>query len=105
MPQLTLIKYNDETGEIQKLRVIDEACHKWMDLGLLLHVSFTVLENLAQKYNRDPCDCLREVFFEHFIENKSERYSQDWNGLIELLEDANLSLLAHKTKSALLAKN
>ena len=36
-----------------------------------------------------------------FIENKPEDYSQDWRGLIELLDDVDLKALAEKVKHAL----
>ena len=38
LDQLTLIKYKKETGKIHRLCVIDEACLKWKDIGILYSV-------------------------------------------------------------------
>ena len=69
----------------------------------ILGVSYAILAKLEKNY-RDHRDCLRQVFFDHFIENKPQRYSQDWNGLFELLDDVGFLILTHKLKSALLAQ-
>ena len=40
------------------------------------------------------------MFIENFINKKPQRYSQDWKGLIELLDDVRLETLAKKVKDA-----
>ena len=55
---------------------------------------------LEQQHRGDSKECLRQVFIENFINKKPQRYSQDWKGLIELLDDVRLETLAKKVKDA-----
>ena len=56
---------------------------------------------LEQKHHGDSENCLRQIFVEDFINKKPQKYSQDWNGLIELLGDVDLETLAEKVGTAL----
>ena len=63
-----------------------------------------MLTVLEQKYSNDPEECLRQTLIENFINKKPKKYTQDWNGLIELLEDVDLETLAEKVKDAVLGR-
>jgi hypothetical protein len=100
--ELLILKYTHR-GKKEKLEIINEASHKWKNIANLICSDVNVTAKLEDKY-RDPNDCLTQVFIEHFIGKKPQGYTQDWNGLIELLDDVGLETLAENVKSALPTK-
>ena len=101
LDELLILKYTDE-GTRHKLRIINEASHKWRDVANLICSDVNVMMVLEQKYRGDPMECLRQTFIGYFINRKPQGYTQNWNGLIELLEDVDLETLAENVKHALL---
>jgi hypothetical protein len=97
LDKLLIFKYTSK-GVRKKLEIIDSACHKWKDIASLICSDANILTVLEMKYPRDPKECLRQVFIHNFIEGKPQRYSQDWNGLIELLDDIELEKLAEELR-------
>ena len=97
---LLILKYTDK-GEKKKIRIISKASHKWKDIASLLSDDANITYVLEQKHRGDPSDCLKEIFTEYFINKKPEDYSQDWDGMIELLDDVGLEALAEEVKHAL----
>ena len=100
LPKLRVLKYIDEKGEKQKIDIIKKASHEWKKIADLICKDPNRASALQQQY-QDPCDCLRLVLLESFIGNKPANYSQDWKGLIEVLEDAVNEKLAKEVKYAL----
>jgi hypothetical protein len=100
LDQLLLFKYTYE-GETKKLRIIDSASRKWKDIATLICGDVNILSDLEQRYRGDQKECLRQVFINHFISRKPRNYSQDWNGLIELLEDIKFGQIAEYVRHAL----
>ena len=78
-----------------KVRIVDSAKHKWKDITSLICGDTNKISTLEEQCS-DPSDCLRKVLIECFIENKPKGYSQDWNGLIEVLDDVGLQSLAEE---------
>ena len=97
---MLILKYTDK-GEKKKLRIISEASHKWKDIANLLCSDANITSVLEQKWCGDPGECLKQTFIDNFINKKPENYSQDWDGLIELLDDVGLETLAENVKQAL----
>ena len=101
MNGLLILKYKDK-GENKKLRIITDASHKWKTIAnLICGESINVASVLEQKCRGDPEECLKQAFIQNFISKRPHGYSQDWNGLIELLDDVNLETLAENVKHAL----
>jgi hypothetical protein len=96
-----ILKYTDK-GKKHKLRIISEASHKWKDMASIICGDVNVTTKLEDKHRGDPNECLRQTFIGYFIGKKQQRYTQDWNGLIELLDDVELETLAENIKHALL---
>ena len=94
------LKYT-EKGEEKKLQLIKEASHKWKDIASIISDDANKIRVLEQQHPGDPYECLRQTLIDDFIDNKPEDYSQDWKGLIELLDDVDLKTLADKIKNAL----
>ena len=101
LDDLIVLKYT-QRGERKKIRILTEARHKWKDIASLICGDTNIISVLEQKYpNADPYECLRHIVIENFISKKPQGYSQDWNGLIELLDDVDLGNLVEKIKYAL----
>ena len=98
--ELLILKYMD-IGEKKKLRIISEASHKWKNIANLICGDSNVTTVLEQKCHDDPEECLKRTFIDNFISKKPQNYTQDWNGLIELLDDIGLETLAENVKQAL----
>jgi hypothetical protein len=95
-----VLKYTDK-GELKKVRIINEAAHKWKDIASLICGEANKSTVVQQACLPDPNECLRQIFIDNFINKKPRKYSQDWNGVIELLDDVDLESLAEKVKYAL----
>ena len=101
LDELLILKYKDK-GEKRKLRIITDASHKWKNItNLICGDSINVTNILEQKFRGDPEECLKQALVDNFISKKPRGYSQDWNGLIELLDDVDLETLAENVKYAL----
>ena len=92
-----ILKYTDK-GEKKKLRIIEAASHKWKDIASIISED---AHQTSEKYQGDPKECLRQVLINNFIDKKPQNYSQDWKGLIELLDDVGLETLAKEVEYAL----
>ena len=101
LEELLILKYTDK-GKKQRVRIISEARHKWRDIANLICDDTNITSVLEQTYRGDPSECLKQAFITGFISKKPQGYTQDWNGLIELLEDIDLEKLAENVKGALL---
>jgi hypothetical protein len=100
LDELLILKYKDK-GERRKLRIITDASHKWKNIANLVCGDINVTSVLEQKCRGDPEECLKQTFIENFISKKPQGYSQDWNGLIELLDDVGLERLSESVNYAL----
>ena len=97
--ELELFKYTDK-GVKKKLRIINRASHKWRKITSLISSDANAANKVEEKHHGDAEECLKMVFTEYFINKKPQRYSHDWNGLIELLEDVDLDTLAEDVRYA-----
>ena len=97
---MIILKYTDK-GKKKKLRIINAASHKWKDIASIVSDDAHQTSVLEEKCRGDPNECLRQVFIQYFIDKKPQKYSHDWNGLIELLYDVDLEALAEDVEHAL----
>ena len=88
-------------GKEKRVRIISSASHKWKDIASLICDDANKTCVLEKKYQNEPSECLRQVFIDNFINKKPQDYPQNWNGLIELLNDVELEVLASEVKKAL----
>ena len=102
MSKLTVLKYTDEGKQKRVIRILDSANSKWKDIACLVYSKDQSGKvNTLENKHRNPTDCLREVFMEGFINNEPKEYSQNWGGLIELLDDVGFQTLSNDVKRAL----
>ena len=100
--ELTKLKYIED-GEEKDVQIIKEASHKWEDIVSLISDDPNRISALEKERGK-PYACLRQALIDDFINQKPEEYSHDWRGLIKLLKDVDLPVLAEKVKHALLHK-
>jgi hypothetical protein len=100
LDELMILKYTNK-GEKKKLRIIQEASHAWRDIASLISNDAHQINVLEERHRGDPKECLRQVFIHNFIDKKPHKYSQDWNGLIELLDDVGLETVAKEVEHVL----
>ena len=100
LKELTILKYT-EKGEKRKFSIIEGASHKWKNIASVICDNSNKLSVLEQQYQGKPDECLRQIFINDFLNKKPQDYSQDWSGLIELLDDVGLETLAENVKQAL----
>ena len=98
--ELIILKYKDQ-GVEKKIRIITQASHKWKDIASLICNEAHQTNVLEQKCQNDPYECLRQVFIHNFIDKRPQNYSQDWSGLIVLLDDIGLETVAKEVEHAL----
>ena len=100
LKELMMLKYKDK-GQEKKVRIIKEASCKWKDIASLICENPNKVKVLEDENRGRHEDCLRQTLVEDFISKKPADYSQDWSGLIELLDNVDLEALAENVKNAL----
>ena len=83
------------------MNILEDASYKWKGIAkLLAPKDANLVTKLSERHQLKHEECLHEVFVEHFINNKPDNYTNDWAGLIELLDDVRLSDLSAKVREA-----
>ena len=85
---------------MKTVKIINSVSHRWRQITSLLSDDKNKAENLSLKFNNNLQQCLEQLFKDCFINNKPavDRYSQDWDGRIELLEDIDEAAIAEKVR-------
>ena len=91
--ELTLLKWRDDNGHKQTLRLTQSVSPEWRKLGALIGLSGSQLQALSMKHRDDIQQCCQDVFI-HWLENPPPDYPVTWEGLYELLEDLEFTQLA-----------
>ena len=99
---LTLLKWNDR-GKVKKLRVVNEIVNQWRRIGNLLDIPRPTLDGWETQTNHNPEQCCDKVLG-NWLQNPPDDYPATWNGLLELLGDAEYKELVETLKKALVNK-
>ena len=95
MSQLTLLKWRDENGHNQKLKILQEISSNWEEAGNLMGLSSNVLDSIEKNYSRSVEQCCRNVFRSWLEGEKGGLiYPVSWEGICTLLEDMDYSSTA-----------
>ena len=79
---------------------MDSISYKWRNIGELVGLPYSKLENLAEEH-RDKADrCCRSVLG-YWLDDPPPRYPTTWHGLIELLEDSQLGEIVSQLRTVL----
>ncbi len=94
MSNLVLLKWTDSKNEKHRIQIISELSPKWSDISDLLGFSPALTQQIELNYHRVQDRCKEVMRLWLSSEEGVYRYSTTWEGLIELLEDIELSSLA-----------
>ena len=100
-----LIKWEDENGVKRELRIYSKIAHKWRQIATRLGFELGEIESIRKNYPFDDNDRVTAVLRWWFDNARNlpnaSRYPKSWQGLINLLEDAELGEVAEELKKAL----
>ena len=100
-----LIKWEDENGVKRELRIYSKIAHKWRQIATRLGFELGEIESIRKNYPFDDNDRVTAVLRRWFDNARNlpnaSRYPKSWQGLINLLEDAELGEVAEELKKAL----
>ena len=101
---LDLIKWEDENGRKRELRIHSKIEHKWRQIATQLGYEPGEIESIEENHNRNYSRIT--AIFRRWFENArslpgASRYPKSWQGLINLLEDTELSEVVEELKKAL----
>lgn len=99
LSELEILRYTDD-GEEKTIHITRSAACKWKEIAAVILGDPSKMNEIAENNNRKPADCLRQTFIDGFIRNKPKNYSRDWQGLIHLLKDVELEVLADEIQRA-----
>ena len=99
-----LIKWEDENGVKRELRIYSKIAHRWRQVATRLGFELGEIESVEENHHRN--DSRITAVLRQWFENarslpNAGRYPKSWQGLINLLEDAELGEVAEKLKKAL----
>ena len=102
---MDLIKWEDESQIRRELRIYSKIAHKWKQIATRLGFEIGEIESIRKNSSFDDNDRITAVLRQWFENAKSlpnaSRYPKSWQGLINLLEDAELGEVAEELKRAL----
>ena len=99
-----LIKWEDENGVQREFRIYSKIAHKWRQIATRLGFELGKIKSIKKNDYED--DSRITTVLRRWFENarslpNSGRYPKSWQGLINLLEDAELGEVAEELKKAL----
>ena len=97
---LTLLKRTDSNGQPQNLRLRDQLSTKWRDVGDLLGLT-SRLKGIEEQRHCDARLCCRDILLDWLQMDDGSSYPVNWDGMLSLLEDMELSATAKKLQGAL----
>ncbi len=95
MSNLVLLKWTDsDHNNIHRIQIISQLSPKWSDISDLLGFSTARIQQIRQDNSgvQERCKEVMRLWLDS--EEGAYRYPTTWEGLIELLEDIELSILA-----------
>ena len=96
------MEWIDKDGFKEQLRILNEVCAQWKDIGALLGFSGAEMKEIERNCPRDIKECCREILTSWIEHGRGhESYPATWEGLHKLLEDIECSTLAKLLKEAL----
>lgn len=97
---LLVFPWQDERGKRHQLRTISQISKKWRDIGMLLEIEGSELENYEGLSGRDANQCCSRVF-RYWFDNSHVNYPVTWTGVYNLLVDIEMATAATRLKEAL----
>ena len=100
---LSLLKWKDECGKEQRLRLVEKVSCKWLEFGLAVRVDMNCLKSWERQYREDANRCWLEVMGHWLNAGGTDNYPTTWEGLCKLLTDMDYGTVSSLLKEALLS--
>ena len=97
LANLTQITWTNKKGKLETFRLQQSICDKWREIGDLVGVPPSLI---AVWTNKDALERIRNVL-RYWLTNAGSTYPVSWEGLYQLLEDAQLSEFIARLKEAI----
>ena len=99
-----LIKWEDENGVQRELRIYSKIAHRWRQIATRLGFELGEITSVEENYYTN--DSRITAVLRRWFENarslpNAGRYPKSWQGLINLLEDAELGEVAEELRRTL----
>ena len=94
---LTILKFTDQNGQDETVKVLEKISIRWEEAGDLLGLTSERLKGIEVQRRGDHRICCRDVLVDWLHENQSD-YPTTWEGVLLLLEDMELSACAYILK-------
>ena len=102
MGSFIVLKWKDESGVWQSMRILDKVCNSWKDIAELIGLESSRIKAIETVRLLDPKECCRDVFNDWLTQGKGKgNYEANLEGLQSLMEDIKHGTLAKKLKDAL----
>ena len=85
---------------MQTFCLTEKIANKWRTIGVLLNLTYSKLQSLADKYRQEQKECCQTVLG-LWLGNPPPDYPATWQGLIDLLEDSQLAEVATELRTVL----
>ena len=103
MSNLRVLKWKNENGDTKRLKILEEICPHWKEIGDLLGLHTSRIKAI-EKNRQEVEDCCRDVITD-WLESDVLDYPATWKDFIVLLEDIDLNSLVERIKIAIQHKN
>ena len=100
---LSLLKWKDECGEEQTLRLVKKVSCEWLDFGLAVGLEMDLLEAWERQYHENASRCWLEVMKCWLNAGGTCDYPTTWEGLCKLLADVGYGQVSSLLRKALLS--
>ena len=102
---LALMEWKDENGATRKLKIYSNIAHKWDEIATLLGFELGEIGSIRRNCTIDDhgrvTDVLRRWFDDAINLPNASKYPKSWEGLVKLLNDAELGEVAKQLHTAL----
>lgn len=105
---MDLIKWEDENGAPQEIRVFSKVAHKWSLMASTLGFSPGEIDSIRRSHPNSDYDCVTTMLGQWFDDAVSLPYAQiypkSWQGLIKLMEDSQVGEVAKELNTVLCSR-
>lgn len=99
---LRLLKWTEGSStEFERFHLMEKIANEWQKLGDILEIEPAQLEAISSQHQKRSDECCRAVLIK-WRDNPPNNYPATWGGLINLLDDCNLSKVVDELKYALI---
>jgi hypothetical protein len=103
---LNIIQWEDERRKVQWFYLTEKIAYKWRTIGELIGLTYSKLQRLEDKYRRRrPLESKQKEYCQAvlklWLDNPPPDYPATWQGLMDLLENSELSEVATELRTVL----